>query len=84
MDNNVTVVNNNVWVKAVPLKVSLFVWRLLMNPIPTKDNLRGRGVVTNNYCRCIGGCDMVEDSNHLFICQNAIFLADYGFWWKFG
>jgi len=84
MDNNVTVVNNNVRVKAVPLKVFLLVWRLLMNPIPTRDNLLRKGVVTNNYCRCIGGCDMVEDSNYLFICQSAIFLADYGFWWKFG
>lgn len=28
---------------------------------------------------------MVEDSNHLFICQmEYIYLADYGLWWKLG
>jgi hypothetical protein len=28
-----------VWLKQVPLKVSVFIWRLLRNRLPTKDNL---------------------------------------------
>ena len=33
------------WLKQVPLKVSVFVWRLLHNRLPTKDNLLRRGAV---------------------------------------
>jgi hypothetical protein len=63
--SNVIVAHNNVWLTAALLKVSLFVWWLLLNRIPTKANFLSRGIVTNNDCRCIGGCDMVEDRNHL-------------------
>ena len=31
------------WLKQVPLKVSVFVWRLLRNRLPTKDNLLREG-----------------------------------------
>lgn len=31
--------SNNLWTKTVPLKVNIFVWRLRLNRIPTKDNL---------------------------------------------
>jgi len=30
---------DDVWHKQVPLKVSVFVWRLFRNRLPTKDNL---------------------------------------------
>jgi len=33
------------WLKAVPLKVNLFVWRLFMNRLPTKDNLYRRQAI---------------------------------------
>jgi len=39
------VVFNNVWHKLVPSKVSIFVWRLLQNRIPTKLNLVFRHVL---------------------------------------
>jgi Na+-transporting NADH:ubiquinone oxidoreductase subunit NqrD len=29
----------NVWYRHIPTKVSLFVWRLLRNRLPTRDNL---------------------------------------------
>jgi len=36
---------NNVWLKEVPLKVSLFVWCLLLNWIPTKAHFLRREVL---------------------------------------
>jgi hypothetical protein len=67
MDNNATNVNKDTWLKVVPLKVNLFVWRLLLNRIPSKDNLMRRNVVPLDDCYCIGGCVVIEDKNHLFV-----------------
>jgi len=39
---------DNVWHKHVPLKVSLFAWRLLRNRLPTKDNLVRRRVLQHD------------------------------------
>ena len=33
------------WLKAVPLKVNIFIWRLFLNRLSTKDNLLRRGVI---------------------------------------
>jgi len=33
------------WRKDIPLKVSVFGWRLFKNRLPTKDNLFRRGVI---------------------------------------
>lgn len=35
----------NLWNCYVPAKVTTFVWKLLQNRIPTKDNLAQRGVI---------------------------------------
>jgi len=67
MDNNDTYGNKDVWLKVVPLKVNLFVWRMLLNRISTKDNLFQRHVIPLDDCYCIGGCGVVEDRNHLFV-----------------
>jgi len=82
IDNNGTEANKNVWLKAVSLKVNLFVWRLLLNHISTKDNLFRRGVVPLDECNCIGGCGMVEDNNHLFVRCSC--LVYFGIWWLVG
>lgn len=79
MDSNVIVAHNNVWLKVVPLKVSLFVWWLLVNRILTEANFLRRGIVINNDCRCIRGCDIIEDRT--IYKSHAIFLAGYGLWW---
>jgi len=34
-DNNYVVINQAMWLKAVPLKMSLFVWFLLLNHVPS-------------------------------------------------
>jgi hypothetical protein len=36
---------DNVWHNHIPLKVSLFTWRLLRKRLPTKDNMVRRGVI---------------------------------------
>jgi hypothetical protein len=43
------------WLKFVPLKVSVFVWRLLHNRLPTKDNLLRRRVLLHDDTICTGG-----------------------------
>jgi hypothetical protein len=54
------------WLKQVPLKVSVFVWRLLRNRLPTKDNLLRRRVLHHDDIHCIGGCGHPETMDHLF------------------
>jgi len=58
---------NNVWHKLVPSKVSLFVWRILQDRIPTKLNLVRRHILQLNDNLCVGGCGDIETSDHLFI-----------------
>ncbi|XP_024628914.1 uncharacterized protein [Medicago truncatula] len=58
---------DDVWKKHVPLKVSLLVWRLLRNRIPTKDNLALRGVLSSTDMACALGCVCNETVNHLFL-----------------
>jgi len=49
-----------VWLKQAPLKVSVFVWRLLRNRLPTKDNLVRRRVLHHDDTACVGGCGIQE------------------------
>jgi len=58
---------DNVWNIQVPLKVSLFGWRLLRNWIPTKDNLVRRRVITAANSLCAAGCGVPETAYHLFL-----------------
>jgi hypothetical protein len=53
------------WLKQVPLKVSIFVWRLLCNRLPTKDNLIRRRTLHQDDILCIGGCGCSETASHL-------------------
>jgi hypothetical protein len=58
---------DDVWHKHVPTKVSLLVWRILRNCIPTKDNLVVRGVIPSTDMSCAIGCDSIEWVTHLFL-----------------
>lgn len=57
-----------IWWKSVPFKVSVFVWKAIQNRIPTKDNLRKRGILRSldsilcSCCYC-----SVKSSNHLLL-----------------
>jgi hypothetical protein len=54
------------WLRAVPLKVNLFVWRLFRNRLPTKDNLYRRGAIDESQLMCAALCGVTEDIDHLF------------------
>jgi len=58
---------SNIWQHQVPLKVSLFGWRLLRNRLPTKDNLFRRHVITSYRTICSSGCGLHGTVEHLFI-----------------
>ena len=56
---------DDVWHKQVPLKVSLFLWRLLRNRLPTKDNLVWRHILIAEDNTYVGGCGARETADHL-------------------
>ena len=49
----------SVWHKDVPLKVLLFMWRLLRDRLSTKNNLHRRRVLDFDDQFCVGGCGSV-------------------------
>jgi len=50
----------------------VFIWRLLHNRLPTKDNLLRRGAIHHDDTLCVGGCGCPETLHHLF-CRCDIF-----------
>jgi len=56
-----------VWHKHVPLKVSIFAWRLVKNRLPTRANLVHRGILLDAGAGCLCGCGDTETTQHLFI-----------------
>ena len=73
--------NNNIiyaaaWLKQVPLKVLVFVWWLLCNRLPTKDNLLRRRVLQHDDTSCVGGCGLMEFADHL-----ALYCEFFGNLW---
>ncbi|CAJ2661804.1 unnamed protein product [Trifolium pratense] len=57
---------NLLWHPQVPLKVSIFVWRLLRDRLPTRANLAIRGVLSSTADTCVFGCGVAESAYHLF------------------
>jgi hypothetical protein len=55
------------WHRQVPLKMSMFAWRLLRDRLPTKVNLAAQGIITLEAHSCVSGCSITESSQHLFI-----------------
>jgi len=45
----------------------VFVWRLLRNRLPIKNNLVRRQVIQNTDTTCITGCGGLETVTHLFL-----------------
>jgi len=56
-----------VWHRQVPLKVSVFAWRLIRDRLPTKANLAIRGVIPADDIFCVSGCGHVETAEHFFL-----------------
>lgn len=63
----------HIWSKDIPPSKSLVVWRLMLNKLPTDDNLDSRGCQIPSVCSmCM---NQVETSFHLFFdCPYAIVL----------
>jgi len=55
------------WRKDVPLKVSVFVWRLFQNMLSSKTNLLHRGIIPYEASLCVSGCGQQESETHLFL-----------------
>ncbi|KAK2370537.1 hypothetical protein QL285_083581 [Trifolium repens] len=55
------------WHKQVPLKVSIFAWRLLRDRLPTRSNLVAHGILPPDTHFCVTGCRAVESAPHLFL-----------------
>jgi hypothetical protein len=57
---------NNIWKSVAPSKVIAFTWQLLLDRIPTKNNLILRGIAydSGTVCPLCNGYD--ESSIHLF------------------
>jgi len=72
VDNNISEdFKHFLWLKAVMLKVNIFVWRLFLNRLATKDNLAKdnlyrRNVLEANNVACSALCGKEEDRDHLF------------------
>jgi len=62
----------------VPLKVSLFAWRLLRNRLPSKDNLAQHRVIYIDDIVCVAACGAIETPDHLL--STVTFLVPCGRW----
>lgn len=63
-----------VWNRAIPLKVSCMLWRLLSNIISKKDNLAKRVELMLGQLWCFGECGSEESVSHTFF--ECPFFAD--------
>ncbi|PNX96733.1 glutamate-gated kainate-type ion channel receptor subunit GluR12 [Trifolium pratense] len=54
--------------RRVFLKVSICVWRLLRDRLPTKAHLVTRGILSEAAHHCVSGCGEVETAHHMFLC----------------
>jgi hypothetical protein len=56
-----------IWKSGVPSKVSALSWQVLLNRVPTRENLRHRGVIGGDDSRCPFCNEAVESTCHLFL-----------------
>ncbi|GAU41062.1 hypothetical protein TSUD_284320 [Trifolium subterraneum] len=59
-----------IWHPQVPLKVSIFTWRLLRDRLPTKTNLVTRDILSPAAHFCVSSCGAADSAHHLFISCN--------------
>ncbi|GAU10830.1 hypothetical protein TSUD_425950, partial [Trifolium subterraneum] len=55
-----------IWHPQVPLKVSILVWRLLRDRLPTKANLITRSILSPEAHFCVSGCGALNRLNTYF------------------
>jgi hypothetical protein len=56
-----------VWKSAAPSKVRAMVWQLLLDRIPTKENLYRRRIIQAEEALCLICARVMESANHLFL-----------------
>ena len=57
------------WCKILSIKVNVFLWRAILNRLPTRTNLDRRRIeIDSLLCPCCSS--NVEDSNHVFFACN--------------
>ncbi|PNX56781.1 70 kDa peptidyl-prolyl isomerase [Trifolium pratense] len=56
-----------IWHSQVPLKVSIFAWRLLRDRLPTRANMVSRSILSPEAHFCFSGYGDVESAQHLFL-----------------
>jgi len=56
-----------IWHRQVPLKVSVFAWRLIRDRLPTKSNLVNRCVISSEAVVCVSGCSSIGSTQHLLL-----------------
>ena len=62
------IINNSIWHKNVPFKISFFIWRALRNKLPTNDSLARFGKEEEDcYCCYRKGKDNI---NHILVTGN--------------
>ncbi|XP_058774903.1 uncharacterized protein LOC131649172 [Vicia villosa] len=55
-------------VNAAPSKVQVLAWRMVLDRMPTRSQLKRRGILHDEAdCRCVFCLDHMEDSTHLFV-----------------
>jgi len=60
----------------------MFVWRLLRNRLPTRDNLLRRNILHPTTSLCVASCDVVETTSHLFLtCGTSFILWSFVWFW---
>lgn len=55
-----------IWSFLAPFKAKITTWRLILDRLPTKENLIKRNVISLQSARC-SCCDERESSSHLFV-----------------
>ncbi|GKF38225.1 RNA-directed DNA polymerase, eukaryota, reverse transcriptase zinc-binding domain protein, partial [Tanacetum coccineum] len=75
--------NMFLWSKVLPIKLNVFLWRMLLDRLPTRTNLYNRGIDID--CVLCPNCEAaIENRNHLFFdCSMSVDLARLiGRWWN--
>ncbi|GJW68204.1 RNA-directed DNA polymerase, eukaryota [Tanacetum coccineum] len=82
------------WIKAVPIKINIFAWRVCLDELPTRLNLSLRGVDIPSILCLVCSINVESTSHLLFSCQVARHLLlkvarwwelevqDWKWWWR--
>ncbi|XP_071940011.1 uncharacterized protein [Coffea arabica] len=64
-DSNISIFSSNIWLSALPVKISFFMIRMLSGRLPVMESLQRRGVCGPSRCSCCVN-PAVESVDHVF------------------